>query len=388
MAFYRRGEDVTFRAGFFEDAAQTVPRPAIDVAQPTYEIVDPDNTVVASGSGVPDVDAGAGFFKVDWSVPVDAPLGPQGAEWRIDWFFVDAGGHSHAYDFSFEIREREQDIQIEEKRHGYISLAGMEAVLLNRRTRQPHSISLAVSRASDGKVVETVQQAIPAALVEIQDGDVWAYKDSVLGASLDKDTTYNVVWTVQETPTSFPNYEYETLHVLSQTWLPYMSAFDQMVNKVRARGIEIQKPTEYEKFNALSQGLKIVNGWHPNSVTWPMEQFPHSELGHFVLMAAQFWWLNSLFQAEGLLAFNFSGQTITLDYDHTGWIESSISRALDFLNTNLGPHKFAVVRRAMPVGVVAVRPARYGNFRDHRIYKISSVGNSVVLDLLVGFGLI
>lgn len=385
MNEYRRSEDVTFRVGFFEDAAQTIPRNPLDANQPAYDIVDPDNNILASGVAAVD---GGGFYTVSYTIADDAPLGVLGNSWRIDYNFVDLGGNNHTYSQDFRVLEKQAERAAVEKRHGYIVLQGKNAVIQNRRLSQPNSISVEVAIPGQDPI-QTDRQVLALAPEELQDGEAYYYRDTIAAAGLPVDTTYTVIWEITETPVSLPVYETELLQVLSRTWVPYMHALDVVINHIRARATDLQKPTEYHKFNALKEGLKIVNGWHPNTVSYTMDSFPHSQLGHFIILAAQFWWLNSLYQAEGLLAFNFSGQTVSLDYDHTGWIEASIQRAMDFLNNNLSKQKKAVQRRAMPTGIVAVRPSRYGNYRDHAIYKIGSnnaPGN--VLDILVRFGLI
>lgn len=383
---HRRGEEVVFTAGFFEDSQQLVPRPPMNANQPTYDIVDSDNNVLASGVAAPNVTLG--FYDVAYTVPDDAPLGPLGRSWRIDWNLVDVGGHSHTYSLEFAVLEKSSEIAAVEKRHGYLVFVGKNAVLLNRRASRPHEITVDVSIPGQPSL-ETDRQAGALAPEEIIDGSVFAYRDTIAASKLLPDTTYAVLWEITQTPASFPVNETEVLHVLSKAWIPYLHAFDVVINKIRARATDLQAATPYEQFNALKEGLKIVNGWHPNTVQWTMDNFPHGTLGHFVVLAAQFWWLNSLYQAEGLLSFDFSGQTVSLTYDHLGWIDASMQRALDFLNNQLAIQKKAVQRRAMPTGIVAVRPMRYGSFRDHHIFKLSSASApNNVLDLLVGFGLI
>ena len=388
MARYQRGEEVTFTIGFFEDAAQAIPRDPLDADQPTYEIVDPDNTVIDSGIAVPN--AAPGFYDIVYTIPDDAKLVPEDTDgWRIDAQFIDAGGFSRSYSEAFEVIEKEQEREAVEKRHGYIALFGKDVKLINIRRGKPNSITVDIRvPGQDNTVIETVRQAALLDPEEIIDGSTYAYKDTILAAALLKDTTYVVTWEIEETAASFPIQETELLHVLDSTWVPYLHALDIVMNKVRARATDLQSWTQFELFNALKEGLRIVNGWHPNQVEYSMLNFPHSQLGHFVVLAAQFWLLNSLYMAEGLLAFSFGGQTVTLDYDHTGWVEASSARAMEFINMNLSRDKMAVLRRATPTGVVAVRPSRYGNFRDHRVFKLSSTSSSTVLDLLIGFGLI
>lgn len=376
MASYKftRGDTAILEAGFFEDSAQEFPRPPADENQPTYEIVNPDGTVIASGTADP-VAGNEGFYRVTWDVPATAVLSRDGKPWRVDYTFIDVGGGTVAYSQEFEVLPRETTRQ-QESRHGYLTFVGHGTTFQNRRVRRPHEISINVSRSADGLQLVTARQVLGTGPEELVDGSVYVYQDQLDKNDVEADSTYSIIWTIKETATSLPDFETEILNVVSPAWVPYLHHFDMMMNKLKARATEVQSWTPHEKFNALMNGLRIVNAWHPNQVQYSMTTFPHGQLGHYVLMAAQFWALNSLHMLEGQLAFNFSGQSATLDYDHTGWVESAMSRALDYLNTNLTNSKMAILRRARPTGVVNVRPMSL-SYRDRTIIPIERTQGAV-----------
>ena len=104
-------------------------------------------------------------------------------------------------------------------------------------------------------------------------------------------------------------------------------------------------------------------------------------------MAGQLWGLNAQFLLETDLQFNFSGQTVTLDYDHTGNIDTAISRATDFIREGLGPAKTAIYRRQAGVGTVAGRPYRYSGLHNF-VYPISRMSSTDFMTLLTNYGLL
>jgi hypothetical protein len=67
-------------------------------------------------------------------------------------------------------------------------------------------------------------------------------------------------------------------------------------------------------------------------------------LNPFLVYAGVWYSLNSQFMLESDLAFSYSGQSVSLDYDRTGPIESEISRVQDYMNEHLTKAKKTVLR--------------------------------------------
>ena len=79
-----RGETAVFRVSFFADAAQTTPTVPLDTADfPSYTIFDIDNNAVQSGIG--QVEASPGTYKVEFAIPPGASLSQDLSRWRIEW---------------------------------------------------------------------------------------------------------------------------------------------------------------------------------------------------------------------------------------------------------------------------------------------------------------
>ena len=64
------------------------------------------------------------------------------------------------------------------------------------------------------------------------------------------------------------------------------------------------------------------------------------------------------FVANGIVNHN-SGQTVSLSYDHTGNIDSAISRLTEWWTTNITPTKQAAFRKSTVTAIVGTRPVRY-----------------------------
>lgn len=96
--------------------------------------------------------------------------------------------------------------------------------------------------------------------------------------------------------------------------------------------------------------------------------------------------LDHSFTAGGIITHN-SGQTVTLNYDHTGNIDTAISRATDFIREGLGPAKTAVYRRQAGVGVMGGRPYRVSGLHNY-VYPISRMSSQDILGLFTYYGLL
>jgi len=96
--------------------------------------------------------------------------------------------------------------------------------------------------------------------------------------------------------------------------------------------------------------------------------------------------LDHSFTAGGVITHN-SGQTVTLNYDHTGNLDTAISRATDFIREGLGPVKTAIYRRQSGPGVVAGRPYRYTGIHNF-VFPISRMSSQDFLTMISHIGLL
>lgn len=84
--------------------------------------------------------------------------------------------------------------------------------------------------------------------------------------------------------------------------------------------------------------------------------------------------LDHHFCASSMVTHN-SGQSVTLDYDQTGVIDSAIQGFAEYINTHCTPAKYMLNRQASRVGVAGVRPYRLPASSYNRVYKIDSTGS-------------
>ena len=388
----RRTEEVTFTAGFYADAAQTIPLVAADLNQPTYQIIDPEGTTVDDGSGVLDPGGNGATFTVAWTVPDDAMLEVRENNWRIEWVFVDVNGNSREFEQAFEVHERPEERDAVEKRHGYVIPAGRNLQLINRRAASVFSMEVEVFDMNANAAIQTVRQAGGNTPEEVIDGDTVVYKDSVLAADLPDDASLLVSWYIQETAASDETVETETAVSVSRRWLMLIHALDRVIDKIKFRATDSLHSTTMEKLAALQYGLSYVNRVYPASIQWTINDLA-GDFAPFVVLAAAWWIWHAEAHGSGLLNFNFSGQTVALDFDDTAVYEASMSRVRAILQEDLPNAKKGYQRAANSVGAVAGRLTSWrGGFRRAVMPQVrvlnGNVGASHVLSVLNSWGLI
>ena len=133
----------------------------------------------------------------------------------------------------------------------------------------------------------------------------------------------------------------------------------------------------------LQRGVDMVNGYWPPS-TWSITQVPQA-LSIYSIIAGCWWALESqrILYAETNL--NFSGQTVTLEYNPGADIESAMQGLKDTLDNRLSAQKKNVIRSSRAVGSVATRPYRY---RSSLVFKIDAGGNHDIVQDMILLGIL
>jgi len=103
------------------------------------------------------------------------------------------------------------------------------------------------------------------------------------------------------------------------------------------------------------------------------------------------WMLTSQHLVLAAQAYSFSGQTVSLDYDQTGAMESAIGRIDGYINESIGAAKMSVNRMMtnnMALGLRSPRPIGW-NQRVIRYELADGSGNyGMILGQLTTLGLI
>lgn len=382
-----RGETHVFRNAFFADDSLSVPLVPIDASRyPSFQIVDINGLIVSSGLAT--LDGQAGHYRVEFQVPCDAPISNDDRRWRLEWLMIDQTNRQIEKTTEFDVRDVEvtatpvRDIKM-------LAMCNQPLRLFVRELHRPYSIVMTLSDTGgnsliDGEVVYP-GSAGDTRLTEVVENETYVYYYDVPANVLSAGATYQAVWQIRPSASSIAQHAFQIIEVPPTLALQYFPALRMCIDKYQKRRQLLQAYQDSDIYEYLKRGLQLVNGWHPVT-SFQMTTIP-DPLVPFWLMAGQLWGLNAQFLLETDLQFSFSGQTVTLDYDHTGNIDTAISRATEFIREGLGPAKTAIYRRQAGVGSVAGRPYRYSGLHNF-VYPISRMSSTDFMTLLTNYGLL
>lgn len=378
-----------FRNAFFADDQQAVPLVPLDASRyPSFQIVDINGQIVSSGLAT--LDGQPGHYRVEHFVAADAPISNDDRRWRLEWLFIDQNNRQFEQTTEFDVRDVEvtatpvRDIKL-------LAMCDQPLRVFIRELRRPYSINLNVTDTggtdmlAEGVVWPGSGSADEEVLTEVIEGETYVYYYDVGANLFNAGTTYQAVWQIRDSVASVAQHAFQVIEVPPTGSLQYFPALRMVIDKYQKRRQLLQAYQDSDIYEYLIRGLEIVNGWHPVT-SFQMTSLPN-QLVPYWLMAGQLWGLNAQFLLESDLQFSFSGQTVTLDYDHTGNIDTAISRATDFIREGLGPAKTAIYRRQAGPGVVAGRPYRYSGLHNF-VFPISRMSSQDFLTMISQIGLL
>ena len=153
-------------------------------------------------------------------------------------------------------------------------------------------------------------------------------------------------------------------------YLPELAKLRFLVDRILKSIDQPQTYLESDLVTAIFGGIDIINIYSPLT-EWDIFSLP-SAIKPLLQFAAGIYLLNSQYMLESDLAFAYSGNTVSLDYDRTGAIESEIGRLQEMLQENLPKAKKNVLRDSP--GVVGVTTSPVGPqglviSKHHRLIK-------------------
>jgi hypothetical protein len=352
---YSRGSSVTFTESFTDQVGN--PILPLDSTYPTVQIETPQGVIAASGVGL--ATSTPGLWQFSYTIQVNAECSE---DWKIIWTMTDAQHDSFEKTKAFSVVPLVEEPTELERTGSYLSMLNTAERLIWKGSFNPENILLKFERA-DGTVLlevgmdqlETLQQ----------DCYYYYYIDS---PNLDTECDHLVTWRYRETAVSQWVYEVQHLKVpYRMFWfvLPYLRNLVDKLNKVTTTPLSY---TDGELHKALERGLDLLNSVHPFT-SWQWNTVPHGFVSWWVLCGG-LWALESRLLLEIEVSHTLTGQTVTLEYDHTSGLESVLSRWNDLIWEKMQPAKLSAYRQSAGPGMVAVRPYRL-NYRN-RVFRVAT----------------
>jgi hypothetical protein len=340
---------------------------------PSYTIYNIHNVAVQSGVG--QIENNPGSYKVEFQVPEDAPLSYDERRWRIEWVMVDQNNRQVTFVEDFDVKDT-AITQSESREQKFITLCGHDCRVMVRLTSIPASLALDIYMAdSNCKVIDGID--LRSGIQTAPDGDSFVFYYDVPAYALGNYQSFAIIWRIRERVIDIEEFIYQTLTMVTPGVLNQVTAVRMLVDKFQKRLGVVQAYEDSDIVEYLQRGHELVNSVYPTTY-YGFGALP-SSFNVFLVMFASWYGLNAQQLLETDLGINFTGQTVTLDYDHQGPLSDVMARWMETINTLLPPAKLSAVRRTRPVGTVAGRGYRY-NALDAYTFKIGHIagGNNLI----------
>jgi len=325
-----RGTNTLFFTQFYDSNGA----PLTPVAAPTFTMFDATGAPVAQGVGQQDTTNPARFTAA-LTVPIQAPLTVVGSPYNMIWSLQST------------------------------TAAG---VVTNYTNKESFYVVDPVAPVANpvvvGNAAATVSVTLPALpkgspVYSVYAGDVLVTTGTVtLSAGVSTPTgvqytatiaagvlapsaqPYTVLWSIPGDVNTYTN----MVSVLSVSQFALLNQLRDFIDKARLQdGLTTLDYTDDNLHNYLNQGLQLLNSWNPQVTAWTYGTLP-TTMTMPLLFAAAYCGLSAQYLAEGVSAFDFSGQQVTLTVSRMDSIDGALSRISEWLDTNLEKQKRLVVR--------------------------------------------
>lgn len=393
-----RGTTQKFRVGFFTDGSKSTPLiPKDPLVYPSYEILDING--VAIQSGVMQSDGAPGEYSAPWSVPTDAALSNPNQRYEFHAVIITNTNEQAELTHEFDVVDT-QVTAVEDRSQAFIVLSGSEMRLMIRATERIDlenfgSLSLQlvlgntqsnnclpIAPGGSGDMVTLVDGQI----TEVADGDSFLYFYDIAAGLLENNQAYIALWQIRQNAGAALETQFQLVRSVTGQILNMTVQLRQLVDKFQKQRGRVQAYEDSDLIEYLDRGLEIINTIHPFT-GWQLSFIAGSQFNAFVLLASAWYGLNAQYLMEVDLGFAFSGQTVTLDYDHAPMLAEAINRFKDFMDSNVSPAKVAFVRANTPVGVFAGKPMGFRAL--HRFtFPLQSFQSGDIIQTLSNIGIL
>ena len=142
----------------------------------------------------------------------------------------------------------------------------------------------------------------------------------------------------------------QNLWVVTPQMLNCMNILESSLNKAKIDNIIPQLDySQADLLQYLQRGLNLFNGYSPNLTNFNGTNM-QGALFDSLIMCASYYALGAQLLAEGMLAFDFSGQAVTLNVDRTPQLDAALGRVESQIQDRIPKVKQQLLRRGVSGG--------------------------------------
>ena len=344
-----RGVITKRTATFYEDNGNT---PQYVVGGVSYVLTAFNNMVVATGIAEQD-QINLATWKVTFSIPVNAPITTPGDFYTLLWKAKRQDGGFNQQIEKFAVIDQ-YDNEQELLDDGALIVLPNQAI--NVSLRAPAGISnmsLLIVRAGSNDPVITLENLIDingnSQLKQTQEGNYTRYHILLNDAHL---TPMNAVGVPGGLCLWYAYFNYidnkggeqtiiNPIYMVNNTLVFILDSVNQYINLLKNTDVVKQlMVTESKLIHFAIQGLLKLNSASPGNFGFDFNSLARTnQFTYWVIKCAQLEFLNALYLAEGMSAFEFSGMTVQLNSDRTQYIAQAIATLESDISQNMSKVK-------------------------------------------------
>jgi hypothetical protein len=288
---------------------------------PNYSVKDINGDIVSFGVGSIGPDD---VYHATWTVPSDSLLSTPQSKWSVDWEMLGSNGKRYRGTEYFDVAHPTFG-QEEFKEQQKLFLASRANTLTLPLPAQPTSISFTLYDVSE----QTILNATPT--LSGLYNEYYIYEVIIPAGTTTAGSDYSGVWEYSFSSGGSTDIYYMKIMSVDVFALGLVSDLRMYLDKtLKSIGLSIGY-RDSDLYHYLRMGVNVVN-YVPPPTTWNFSYIRNINLNHILVMASAWYALNAQFLAEGDMAFNYSGQAVTLESDKTAMISEAIERINGYLN--------------------------------------------------------
>lgn len=367
LVFYRNAI-CTFNVGFFSDVARVTPVLPINSDYPRYSILDSNNMEILSGTGSPGV--GSGYWQAQLTFNESVALTTPDTRYTIKWTMVNAENQQYEFSQQFELFDQVVS-EPEDREQKYVVMAGSETTIRLSLDHVPYDLSVAVFEGTNQ--VNPIFVANASQLTRTNNGNLYVYTVKIPGDLLLINYKYSIIWKIRRSMSDTEQYAFQVMSSVGAFTLNLITSVRMLIDKFQKRLGTVQAYEDSDIVEYLERGAELLNSHYPLT-SFGIGTMP-TVLNTYHVMLSSWYALNAQQLLEVDLGFNFSGQRVTLDYDHASQLSDVLGRWKEYVDGNLTAVKMSILNASGSVGTSAGRGYRFTQNLTWRVASLGTTGN-------------
>lgn len=354
------GESINLIEFFVDDFDEPV-LPSETTTGPEVLLLDndPERSIIANAIGTPGQDPGS--WQVDFSIP---KIGlPDQTDFEVVWKIMDEEFQTHTLKRYIKIfpcvDNRDSDIVFVKPMNTVAMIDAVIPVSFNPAAGDQLLISAAYNNNPIFELLDVndptngIKWNATSTRTSIQFRDAFALQEL---------QPHFLQFQYKKSGQMIPQFYTQNLWVVTPQVMVAANMLEQYINKAKLENvIPALEYTMGDLVHYLSRGLNLFNTFPPIVTGFTGMNMQ----GHILdawLTCASYYALGAQLQAEGQLAFDFSGQSVSLNVDRTPTIEGALGRMENHMETQLKPYKKMLAKGGMTRGDGSIgnQPVSYG----------------------------